>query len=294
MNFKRVTVTSIRIALLCVVIASGGRILRAQSEIHFRLIDGNLIVIALNSGGSSFDFLLDTGADTTVIDPAIAPRLSFVPADQVEVVSLSGSRSDLRGAIPTLTVGNAKVDNLNVLVQELPEFRKLDAHIVGILGQNFLSHFNYILDYRRQLVRFESENEVQDTIDGEHVAIESRDQRMIVASHAQSRGNASLHLVLDSGAGSLVLMRTASQVLNPPREATLSQLVSGGEVEMKSGRVNQLTVGTEKLRQVAALMPDFDPGISMGDGLLPTILFRSLYVNNHDGFVVFNPRIRRR
>jgi hypothetical protein len=31
----------------------------------------------------------------------------------------------------------------------------------------------------------------------------------------------------------------------------------------------------------------------MGDGLLPTILFRAVYVNNRDGFVVFNPRTRK-
>lgn len=294
MNFNLAAARSIRIALVGLVVTAACLNLLAESEIHFRLIDGNLIVVPLNTGnGISFDFVLDTGTDTTVIDQAIASRMSFVPEDRIEVVSLSGSHSVSRGSIPTLSVGPSRVNNVQVLLQELPELHRLDSHIAGILGQNFLSHFNYILDYRRQVVRFESANEVRDTIDGEHVAIESRDHRMVIASAAQSRASANLRLVLDSGADSLVLLHGASQTLNLPRQSPTVQLVPGGQVEMQAGRVSVLTVGSEKLHQVTAILPDADPGVPMGDGLLPTILFRTLYVNNHDGFVVFNPRIRK-
>jgi predicted aspartyl protease len=295
MNIKLAAVRSMRIVLFSVAVAAACRNLQAEPEVHFRLVDGNLIVIPLNSGnGASFDFILDTGTDTTVIDPAVASRLSFVPEDRIEVVSLLGSRPVLRGFIPALSVGDSRVENLQVLLQKLPELRRLDSRIGGILGQNFLSHFNYILDYRRQVVRFESEDEVQEAIDGEHVAIEWKDDRMIVASEAQSRASASLRLVLDSGADSLVLLRKAAQTLDVPRESPSLQLVSGGQVEMQAGKVNVLMVGSAKLRQVAALLPDADPGVPIGDGLLPTILFRALYVNNHEGFVVFNPQFRKR
>ena len=292
---KLAAVRSIGIVLFGLAASVACPNLHAESEVHFRLVDGNLIVITLHSAhGFSADFVLDTGTDTTVIDPAIARKLSFVPDDRIEVVSLSGSHQVLRGTIPTLSVGHSRVDNLKVLLQQLPELRRLDSRIAGVLGQNFLSHFNYILDYRSQVVRFESENEVRDTIDGEHVAIESRDHRMVVASAAQSRSSADLRLVLDSGADSLVLLPTASHSLDLPRESPLHQLVSGGEVEMQAGRVSLLTVGSEKLYQIAALLPDVEPGVPMGDGLLPTIFFRALYVNNHDGFVVFNPRTRKK
>jgi predicted aspartyl protease len=294
MNINFSLLRSIRVALIGLVVTAACRNLQAESDVHFRLIDGNLIVIALNSGSrATFDFLLDTGTDTTVIDPSIASKLSFVPEDRIEVVSLSGSHSASRGSIPTLAAGASRVDNVQVLLQELPGLRRLDSHIAGILGQSFLSHFNYLVDYRRQVVRFESENEVLDTIDGEHVAIESRDHRMVVASEVQSRASANLRLVLDSGADSLVLLHTASQTLNLPMQSPSLQLVQGGQVEMKTGRVNVLTVGSEKLHQITAILPDVDPSVPMGDGLLPTILFRAVYVNNRDGFVVFNPRTRK-
>jgi hypothetical protein len=292
---KLAAVRSIGIVLFGLAASVACPNLQAESEVHFRLVDGNLIVITLNSGrGVSADFVLDTGTDTTVIDPAIASKMSFVPEEEIEVVSFSDRHLVLRGSIPTLSVGHSRVDDLKVLLQEERELRRLDSRIAGVLGQNFLSHFDYLIDYRRQVVRFESKNEVRDSIDGEHVAIESRDHRMVVASEAQSRASANLRLVLDSGADSLVLLRTASQTLSLPRQSPSLQLFSGGQVEMQAGRVNMLTVGSEKLHQVAAILPDVDPDVPMGDGLLPTILFRALYVNNHDGFVVFNPRIRKK
>jgi predicted aspartyl protease len=294
MNTKYAAVRSLRIALIGLTVTTGCRYLQAESEVHFRLVDGNLIVVTLNSGsGDTFDFVLDTGADTTVIDPKIASRAGFVPKDRIEVVSFSGGHSVFRGSIPTLSLGRSRVDDVPVLLQELPELRQLDSRIAGILGQNFLSHFNYVLDYRKQVIRFEAENEVGDTIDGEHVAIESKNQRMIVASEAQSRSHANLRLVLDSGADSLVLLRTASQSLNLTRRSPSLQVVSGGQVQMQMGTVNALTVGSEKLHGISAMLPAGDPGVPMGDGLLPTILFRSVYVNNRDGFVVFNPRTRK-
>jgi hypothetical protein len=62
---------------------------------------------------------------------------------------------------------------------------------------------------------------------------------------------------------------------------------------MQMGRVRLLSVGSLRFREVAALLLAFKPGVQMGDGLLPTKLFRAVYVNNQEGFVVFNPRSRK-
>ena len=284
----------IGIALVGFVLAAASRRLEAESDLRFRLIDGTLIVISLTSDrGENFDFVLDTGTDTTVVDPEIAARLLFVPKDQIEVVSLASRHAVLRGTIPALWAGSGKVENVQVLLQDLHQLRGLDARIAGILGQNFLAHFNYLIDYRRRVVRFEVGDDVRNTIDGDEVAIQSQEDRILIASEAQSHASAQLSLVLDSGADSLVLLRTASQRLNLPRRTPLLQVVSGGQVEMPAGTVPMLTVGSEKFREITAILPESEPGVQMGDGLLPTTLFRALYVNNREGFVVFNPRARK-
>jgi predicted aspartyl protease len=206
-----------KVVLTCLAMSGASQSLSAQSDVRFRLVN-NLIVISLKSNQAGpFDFVLDTGADTTVVDPSVASQLSFVPLDRIRQTTLSSVQTVTRGSIPSLSAGSLQVDNVDVLIQDLSVLRKMDAHIEGIAGQNFLSHFNYLLDYRKHVVRIELSSEIQDTIDGDHVPIDARDNRMLVASEAQSRGTTGLRLLLDSGASSVVLLPRAVQALNPPR-----------------------------------------------------------------------------
>ena len=292
MNLKPSVGTLIGIAAVCLAVAEALQCVHAESNLHFRLVDSTLIVVSVNSDkGSSFEFVLDTGTDTTVIDPSIASKLSFVAMERIRVVSLRDINLAVRGSIPSLSAGSFQVNDLVVLVKDLSGMRRLDSRIVGIVGQNFLSHFNYLIDYGRHLVCIEPGNEIRGITDGDRVAIEPTENRMLVHSEAQSRENAKLRLVLDSGARSVVLLRTASQKLSIPRQGSALEETSDGQAELEMGRVRLLTVGSQEFHNIAALLLAFEPGVQMGDGLLPTILFRAVYVNNHDGFVVFNPRM---
>jgi hypothetical protein len=48
-----------------------------------------------------------------------------------------------------------------------------------------------------------------------------------------------------------------------------------------------------QFHDIAVGLAAADPAERIGDGLLPTAFFNSLYVNNHNGFVVFNPRVKK-
>ena len=278
--------------LICLAISGAGQSLWAQSEVRFRLVN-NLIVISLKSNQAGpFDFVLDTGADTTVVDPSIASRLSFVPLGGIRQTTLSSAQTVTVGSIPSLSAGSVQVDNVDVLIQDLSVLRKIDTHIEGIAGQNFLSHFNYLLDYRKHVIRIELGSEIQDSIDGDHVSIDARENRMMVVSEAQSRGTTGLRLLLDSGANSLVLLPRAVQALDLPKQDGGFQLTSSGKAELHTGRVRVLTVGSQRLHDVEAALVANEPAERIGDGMLPTALFQALYINNQQSFVVFNPQVR--
>jgi predicted aspartyl protease len=278
--------------LLFLAMSGAVQSLWAQSEVRFRLVN-HLIVISLKSSQAGpFDFVLDTGADTTVVDPSIASRLSFVPLERIRQTTLSSVQTVTRGSIPSLSAGSFQVENVDVLIQDLSVLRKIDTHIEGIAGQNFLSHFNYLLDYRKHVIRIELNSEIQDTVDGDHVSIDARENRMMVASEAESRGTTGLRLLLDSGANSLVLLPRAVQALDLPKQDSGFELTSSGKVELHTSRVHVLTVGSQRLHDVTAALLAKEPAERIGDGMLPTALFQALYINNRQGFVVFNPQVR--
>jgi hypothetical protein len=97
-------------------------------------------------------------------------------------------------------------------------------------------------------------------------------------------------LLLDSGASSLVLLPRAVQALNPPKLDSGFELTSSGKVELHTSSIRVLTVGSQKLHDVVAALLATEPADRIGDGMLPTTLFRAFYINNQEGFVVFNPQ----
>lgn len=284
---------AIRIAIFYFTAAGVCQSVQAQSEVQFRQVHDTVIVISMMADKKGpFDFVLDTGADTTIVDPALAGKLAMVLQGGIQQTTLLGAHTLTRALVAALGVGNTQVENLPVLVQDLATLRQMDSRIAGIVGQDFLSHFNYLLDYRRRSVRFEQNAEIRDAVEGDHVPIETGEHRMIVASEAQSAGRAKLHLLLDSGANSVVLLPGATDALSLAPQTTGIETTSNGQVGLQVGRVRVLTVGSQHFRDLAVAMTATEPAERIGDGLLPTSLFKSLYINNREGFVVLNPQSR--
>jgi predicted aspartyl protease len=294
MKDTRCTGLAIRVALFYFTLAGFCQSIQAQPEIRFRLVHNILIVVSVTADREGpFDFVLDTGADTTIVDPSLANKLALASLSHAQQTTLAGRQTVSVSSLDTVAAGAAQVKNLPVLVQNLGQLGQMDPHIEGILGQDFLSHFNYLLDYRRQSIRIESANEIRDAVEGVRIPMQVTESRMIVASEAQSRGHAKLHLLLDSGANSVVLLRNASQALNLPAHENRSELTSSGQIGLKVGRIHLLAIGTDQFHDLAVAVTSTEPPERIGDGLLPTVLFHALYVNNREGFVVFNPRVKK-
>jgi hypothetical protein len=148
-------------ALFYFTVAGFCHTIHAQSRIPFRLVHNARMVVSVTANGvGPFDFVLDTGTDTTIVDPAIAPKLSLVYLDRVQQTTLASAQSVSRSALRSLSLGPAQVENIPILVQDLVSLRTFDPHIVGIAGQDFLSHFNYLIDYSRHEILMEGNSEI--------------------------------------------------------------------------------------------------------------------------------------
>lgn len=268
--------------------------IQAQSEMRFRLVHDALVVVSLTADDQGpFDFILDTGADTTIVDPSLANTLSLVSAGSLQQTTLAGIQTLTRSSIRSMAIGGGRVENVPVLVEDLGGLRNMDRRIEGIAGQNFLAHFNYLLDYRKHSVRIEQADEIQQALDGTRVPMDRGDNRMIVAPEAQSVGRTKLRLLLDSGANTVVLLPAALHSLSLlPQEGGV-ETTSSGNVGLHVGRLHALTVGSQQLHEIVVALAATAPAEQIGDGLLPTALFRSLYMNNREGFVVLNPRAKK-
>jgi hypothetical protein len=280
-------------ALLALTLAGLSRRLPAQSRVlPFRLAHNTLVVVSVWANGTGpFDFILDTGTETTIVDVSVARQLSLPSLGHIQLNSLARTQAVTGSSLRNLTVGPAQAENLDVLVEDLREAHQIDPFVRGVVGQDFLRHYNYLLDYEERSLRIELGNEIRAKVEGDLVPFQVSGRRMIVTSEVNSTERATLRLTLDSGANSILLMGRAARFARIQEKATAS-VVNGG-IQIPVGRVSRLSIGSRQFHNVdVGLPPEPERWGQIEDGILPTVLFRGLYVNNQDHFVVFNPQFR--
>ncbi|HEY4382383.1 MAG TPA: retropepsin-like aspartic protease [Acidobacteriaceae bacterium] len=291
MNLRRLTQSTIYSALLLLLAVSGPQ-LRAAQTVPFKLAQDALILVPVTANGQGpFYFLLDTGADVSIVDTTLARKLALPTLQSAHLITMNGSQTVGVSRLASLSIGDVQVNGLPVFEKDLSCLHRINGKIAGVLGQDFLSAFNYLLDYKARSLRFEEKDDLRDELDGDEVPIQSGENRMIIAAEAEFRGHADVHLLLDSGTNLPVLFGPVSNQLHCLEDQQGFALSSTGETPIRIGEVD-LTVASHVFRDVLISLATDTPPQPVGDGLLPMSLFDAIYVNNHQSFVMLNPHTR--
>lgn len=286
-----------RVITLLILLTCNHYAQTSDTVVKFRTLQNYLIVVQVQIAASypcrdndsnTLEFILDTGSNTSIITPEVALRLRLQAIDRMELITANGSVVSHRSYIPHVQVGTKAVASLEVLLDELTEVRRLDKGIAGILGQNFLSRFNYLLDYRSQRLQFV--DDVQVSFHGTRLAVELDETCMIVRSEPQSNTSKPLRLVLDSAASQLILFSSRQELdLECSGDSSLAVATNTGRQRTETGVLRQLKLANETFGHLPVAF--LTPGARQSaDGLLPSSLFRAIYFNNQEGYVVLNPK----
>lgn len=258
-----------------------------DAPVKFRLAQDYLIIVPVQINDSeTLEFLLDTGTNTSIIVPEVAARLNLRPVDRIEIVTVAGSVIAPRSFLPRLTLGGKSAANTEVLWSDLPELRRLDNRIGGVLGWNFLAQFNFTLDFRQRRINLADmdENQFEQTV---RVPFK-KDEGRILLNLKINQTN--LTFVFDSGAAGLILFASGGQKLAgqiEPSEQITQVSTNAGKNRTRTGWLDKLQFGGKGIRRVpVALLNEVE---RTEDGLLPMRLFRSVYFNNQEGYMILNP-----
>ena len=140
-------------------------------ELRPRVVAGALLVIPvmINQTGP-FDFMVDTGSQLNVIDPALAAQLNL----QLQVRSAWCDRGlfpGVRRGIGFVAGGLATGVEPLAVVQDLGSIQPADPRIRGVLGENFIAHFDVFIDYGRRLLCLDQAKRLEKDLRGERIPL---------------------------------------------------------------------------------------------------------------------------
>jgi hypothetical protein len=142
------------------------------ASIRPRFIEHAILIVpvTLNHSGP-FDFVLDTAAQVTTIDPQLAADLRLKPLGQTGVTGAGFSTRASYTRLDSLQTGSYEVKGPLRLIHNLGQIQIADPRVRGILGENFLEHFDLLIDYAHGIVCLDDTKQMQQKVKGEHIAL---------------------------------------------------------------------------------------------------------------------------
>jgi hypothetical protein len=259
--------------------------------------------VKINQSGP-FDFVVDTGSQLNVIDPSLAAELDLKSQGSVGLVAtVTFSQASVAEA-DSLVAGSHVVAKPQVVVQDLGPIQSEDSRIRGVLGENFLAHFEVLIDYRHRLLCLDEAKLLESTLQGERIPLvvpkhPDNDlkfaERLVISVNLSDLGDRRILLQLDSGSDGPILFAGNRDLEQP----LLKRATLRGEEATKAQRAfallppQDMQIGTRIIRKVPFVtpvsaqqsIPDREE-----DGVLATALFQRVYISHANRYVMFDPR----
>lgn len=273
------------------------------NSLPLRLVMRSQIVVPVTINHSGpYDFLVDTGAQATTVDPALATELHLKTQGTAGVTGVSVYARAPLTQLESVEAGFHVVENVLAVVQNLGETQLADRLVRGVLAGNFLEHFDLLVDYSHEILCLDDSMQMRAKVKGQHIALfaqplsqgSAAPQKLIVSVHLSGIEKRQLLLQLDSGTN-VPLLYDAGQDLGHLQTGSTPLQGRGTDGQQHAFAVltgQDLQVGPHSLHQVPFVTP-VDAGrtpLKAGvDGLLPTVLFQRVFVNYSDHYVVLEP-----
>ena len=268
-----------------------------------RIQDGLIVVrVRINRTGP-YDFLVDTGSQITTIDPVLASELHLRIDGTTGVSGVATQSRSAFAFLDLIEIGSHSVPQSLAVIQDIAELQTADPRIRGILGENFLSHFDLLIDNRRQILCLDESRTLAQAAKGEHIPLEQprgpRDnvpftRPMIVSVRLTTADVAPVLLRLDSGSNAALLYAAQPQLLRVlvSRAPVLKRVVNGVAQAFAVLPAQDLLVGPCLVRRVSFVTPM--NGVGSGpspreDGLLPTSAFERVFISYSKNYAALDP-----
>jgi Aspartyl protease len=272
-----------------------------------RRIQDDLIVVRVRINRTGpYDFLVDTGSQITTIDSVLASDLHLRIDGTTGMSGVATQSQSAFAILDLIEAGSHSIPQSLAVIQDIAEFKAADPRIRGILGENFLSHFDLLIDNRQQILCLDESSALGQAVKGEHIPLEQphgpRDDMpftrpLIVSVRLTASDVAPALLRLDSGSNAALLYAAQPRLLRASvnRAPVLKRVVNGVEQAFAVLPAQDILVGACPVRQVSFVIPMNEVGSGPSpreDGLLPTSAFERVFISYLKNYAALDPWVR--
>lgn len=231
------------------------------------------MTVAVNIGGKGpFPFIIDTGAQRTVIARELAERLGLDHGQITEIHSMSGAKSVRTVVIPSLEVNRRTVRDIIA-----PALAQENLGAAGILGLDTLQSQRVLLDFKAATMTVTPSTERQEKWNGEEIVVRAKSRfGQLVLADASVDGER-VYVIIDTGAQVSVGNEALRRKLfgsKKPRDWHQIQLVSvtGGMTVANYTTANRLRIAGLHISNLPIAFADAHPFLKLDLRKKPALL----------------------
>ena len=226
-------------------------------DVKARKIESRLSVEVLVNGRGPYRFIVDSGADTSVVGLRIARSLEL-PIGTTAILNGMTARNLVdRVKVAQLTLGTTTINNL-----QLPALREADLGGEGMIGIDALHQQRLMMDFEKHIIKVEDARIPEKRMPGEIVVVGRLQRGQLILTHVRAAG-LPLEAVIDTGSeitiGNLALRDRLIKGNRNKFKTIPVTGVTGATVDMQFAKIGELQLGPVTLRDVPMAFADVPP-----------------------------------
>lgn len=230
-----------------------------------------MTVPVLIDGQGPFPFVVDTGADRTVISRELSRQLGLPEGPAVQMHDTAGVSRVGTSKIASLQIGRREITDINA-----PVLAAASLGAAGMLGIDSLHDRRLLIDFARRQITISAAEDEPSPDPGAILVRAKRRFGQLMLVDAEARG-IRLNVILDSGAQNSIgnaplrrLLARQGYMEKPVETAVIS--VTGRSTPAVFAPVSEMTLGGVKIRNIPVAFADLHTFRQFGLARKPAML----------------------
>jgi predicted aspartyl protease len=240
------------------------------TEIEARKLNTRMTVAVEVNGQGPFRFVVDSGADSSVVGRRLARQLQLPLGSPVTLNGMTGS-----SIVPRVLVEKLDLGPTSTVDMELPVLAEHDLGGDGMLGIDALAEQRLMMDFEKRIITVEDSSKPAPKWDGQIVVTARRLGGQLILTEVKANRQR-VDAVVDTGTEITIGNLALRDAIIKRRAGKLEKVevtgVTGEKVEMELLRVGEIKLGSVTLKNVPIAFADVPPFAVFGLEKQPALL----------------------